>query len=153
MEMPEVGDIKLKNVKYIRDENEIKKLIEDLAKECEIAIDLEHHNFRSYQGITCLMQISTRRQNYLIDTLVLREELMVLNEVFTNPKIVKVFHGSDSDILWLQRDFSLYIVNMFDTHQAAKLLHYPFLSLSYLLKKFFGVENDKSLQLADWRVR
>ena len=60
-------------------------------------------------------QISTRTQNYIVDTLALRSELWVLNEVFTNPHIVKVLHGADQDILWLQRDFGLYIVNMFDT--------------------------------------
>lgn len=27
----------------------------------------------------------------------------------------QVFHGADSDILWLQRDFHMYVVNMFDT--------------------------------------
>lgn len=30
----------------------------------------------------------------------------------------QVLHGSDSDILWLQRDLGLYVVNMFDTGQV-----------------------------------
>lgn len=34
----------------------------------------------------------------------------------------QVLHGADSDIVWLQRDFGLYIVNMFDTGQAARVL-------------------------------
>lgn len=37
------------------------------------------------------MQISSRTQDFLIDTLVLREELSILNNVFTNPKVLKVF--------------------------------------------------------------
>jgi exosome complex exonuclease RRP6 len=36
------------------------------------------------------MQISTRSRDYLIDTLDLRGELQCLNEVFTDPSIVKV---------------------------------------------------------------
>jgi 3''-5'' exonuclease. len=36
------------------------------------------------------MQISTRKKDYIIDTLKLRSELQVLNESFTNPKILKV---------------------------------------------------------------
>jgi len=36
------------------------------------------------------MQISSRSEDFLIDTLILRDELSILNNVFTNPKIVKV---------------------------------------------------------------
>ena len=56
----------------------------------EIAVDLEHHSYRSYLGFLCLMQISTREEDFVVDTLILREELEDLNEVFTNPNIVKV---------------------------------------------------------------
>ena len=50
------------------------------------------------------------------------EELHELNTIFTDPSIVKVLHGADRDVLWLQRDFSVYLVNMFDTGQAARQL-------------------------------
>ena len=45
-----------------------------------------------------------------------------LNEIFADPNIVKVFHGSRNDMLWLQRDFGVYVVNLFDTFFAAKKL-------------------------------
>ena len=48
----------------------------------------------SFQSFVCLMQISTRDRDFLIDTLELRSELAVLNDVFTDPKILKVLvHG------------------------------------------------------------
>lgn len=50
----------------------------------------QHHSYRSFLGITCLMQISTREEDFIIDTLELRSEMYVLNESFTNPSIVKV---------------------------------------------------------------
>lgn len=137
----------------IKDPSDIKLLIEDLKRYREIAVDLEHHSYRSFQGITCLMQISTRDTDYLIDTLSLRSELHELNEIFTKRTILKVFHGADLDIQWLQRDLSLYVVNMFDTHQAAKQLHLPYLSLAYLLKRYCNVDPDKHFQMADWRIR
>ena len=36
------------------------------------------------------MQISTREEDFIIDTLELRSEMYVLNEAFTDPAIVKV---------------------------------------------------------------
>lgn len=99
------------------------------------------------------MQISTRSKDYIIDTLPLRDELCLLNEVFTKPSITKIFHGADSDVEWLQKDFSLYLVNMFDTHQAAKRLGLARLSLAFLLKNYCDIDADKTFQLADWRMR
>ncbi|XP_077510567.1 exosome component Rrp6 [Amblyomma americanum] len=124
-----------------------------LSKETEIAVDLEHHSYRSFQGITCLMQISTRSHDYIVDTLKLRHELQVLNEVFANPKIIKVLHGADMDVLWLQRDFGLYLVGLFDTGQAARVLGLAHFSLAFLLRHYCRIEADKQFQLADWRIR
>lgn len=65
----------------------------------------------------------------------------------------QVFHGADSDIEWLQRDFGLYVVNLFDTHQASRALNLARHSLDHLLKHFCSVDSDKRYQLADWRIR
>lgn len=56
----------------------------------EVAVDLEHHRHRSFNGFVCLMQISTRHEDFIVDALVLREELEELNEIFTNPDVLKV---------------------------------------------------------------
>lgn len=45
-------------------------------------------------------------------------------------------HGADRDILWLQRDFGVYVVNMFDTGQAARVLDMPSFALAFLLKHY-----------------
>ncbi|ETW81983.1 hypothetical protein HETIRDRAFT_318347 [Heterobasidion irregulare TC 32-1] len=119
----------------------------------EIAIDLEHHSFRTYSGFVCLMQISTREEDWVVDTLELREEMEELNEVFTDPNIIKVFHGAESDIVWLQQDFNLYIVNMFDTFHASKVLDFPRHGLASLLEMYCDFTPDKRYQLADWRIR
>lgn len=138
---------------YVDTESQLHDMLNELRTAKELAVDLEHHSYRTFQGITCLMQISTRSHDYIIDTLALREELHVLNEVFTDPRVVKVFHGADSDIEWLQRDLSLYVVNLFDTHQAAKRLNLARLSLAFLLKQYCRLDVDKTFQLADWRIR
>ncbi|CAI9731187.1 exosome component 10-like [Octopus vulgaris] len=138
---------------YIDTVGKLEDLCRDLAKEEVIAVDLEHHSYRTFQGLTCLMQISTYDQDFIIDTLELRKELELLNDVFTDPKIVKVFHGANCDVDWLQRDFGIYVVNMFDTGQASRILNYERFSLSYLMERYCQKEIDKQYRLADWRIR
>ncbi len=115
---------------WIDSEEDMQRLATKLEASTEFAVDLEHHSYRSYQGFTCLMQISTRTEDFLVDTLEMRHQIHVLNGAFSNPKIVKVLHGADSDVLWLQRDFGIYIVNMFDTGQAARVLDFPSFGLA-----------------------
>ena len=55
-------------------------------------------------------------------------------------QVVKVFHGAESDVAWLQRDFGIFIVNMFDTHQAGIVLGLPHLGLAHLLKTYCSVQ-------------
>lgn len=88
-----------------------------------------------------------------MDALALRRQLPRLGACFANPDVVKVLHGCDKDVLWLQRDCGLYLVNCFDTHVAAKALGYPALSLAHLLKVHCGISADKKHQLSDWRER
>lgn len=129
-------------------------MLQELQSASEIAIDLEHHDLRSYIGIVSLMQISTRDKDWVIDTLKpWRRKLQCLNIVFTNPRILKVLHGAFMDIVWLQRDLGLYIVGLFDTHHASRALGYPGGSLAFLLKKFVDFDAQKQYQTADWRTR
>lgn len=66
-------------------------MLSELKKAKEIAIDTEHHDFRTYSGLLSLMQISTRDKDWIVDTLQpWRHKLEVLNEVFADPKIIKV---------------------------------------------------------------
>ncbi|KAM6371711.1 exosome complex component 10 isoform 2-T2 [Pluvialis apricaria] len=138
---------------FITTLDELVELNEKLMNCKEFALDLEHHSYRSFLGLTCLMQISTRTEDFIIDTLELRSDMNILNETFTDPAIVKVLHGADSDVEWLQKDFGLYLVNMFDTHQAARLLNLGRHSLDHLLKLYCNIDADKQYQLADWRIR
>lgn len=129
-------------------------MLKELKSAKEIAIDLEHHDLRSYIGIVSLMQISTRDQDWIVDTLKpWRRKLQVLNQVFADPSIIKVLHGAYMDVVWLQRDLGLYLVGLFDTHYAARALGYAGGSLAFLLKKFANVDAQKQYQIADWRVR
>ncbi|EGD77025.1 hypothetical protein PTSG_07367 [Salpingoeca rosetta] len=132
---------------FVNTVDQLQDVLSALKGEREVAVDLEAHNVRSYQGFTCLMQVSTRTRDFLIDTLALRGHLEVLNECLC------VLHGADSDILWLQRDHGLYIVCLFVCLFAMRVLGYPKYSLAYLLKHLFHLSLDKRHQLSDWRIR
>ncbi|KFD54978.1 hypothetical protein M513_04160 [Trichuris suis] len=132
---------------------ELKNLCEHLNMQTEFAVDLEANSERSYQGITCLVQISTRNEDYIIDPFPLWSHMHLLNEPFTDPNIVKVFHGASSDVVWLQRDFGVYVVNMFDTYEALRVLDRRPRSLSHLVSSYMGVSLDKKYSRADWRIR
>lgn len=68
------------------------EMVNELKRAKEIAVDLEHHNMRSYYGFTCLVQISNRGKDWVVDTLKLRGELREgkLGGVLADPNIVKV---------------------------------------------------------------
>ncbi|KAH9577638.1 Exosome-associated factor Rrp6 [Trypanosoma melophagium] len=131
---------------------ELEQVVGVLLQEKEIAVDLEHHDFYSYQGFTCLMQISTRTEDFIIDCLKLRSSMYKLAPVFLNPRILKVLHGAREDVRWLQKDFGLYIANLFDTGIALQTLHMPY-SLAFAVDHFCQVKLNKKYQTADWRIR
>ncbi|BGP39731.1 exosome nuclease subunit [Rhodotorula kratochvilovae] len=145
---------------WVGDAHALERMVQDIRKAGEdghkdLAIDLEHHDMRAWAGTTCLIQLSTRSKDYVIDALepAVRDGLDSLNEFFTNPEWVKVLHGASSDIVWLQRDFGLYVVGLFDTYHATKVLGYSQHSLASLLAMYTDFEPDKRYQLADWRIR
>ncbi|CCM05603.1 uncharacterized protein FIBRA_07831 [Fibroporia radiculosa] len=138
---------------WVNDSAAFTNMLDKLRSAREIAVDLEHHSYRTYSGFVCLMQISTRDEDWVVDALAVRDEMEALNEVLTDPAIVKVLHGAESDIIWLQQDFNLYIVNLFDTYHASKILEFPRHSLATLLEMYCDFTADKRYQLADWRIR
>ncbi len=51
-----------------------------------------------------------------------------------------MLHGADSDVQWLQRDFGIFVANLFDTGQAARVLQLPSHGLAHLLAHFCDVK-------------
>ncbi|PKU72102.1 exosome complex exonuclease RRP6 [Dendrobium catenatum] len=128
---------------WINTEHQLESLAETLRMEKVFAVDTEQHSLRSFLGFTALMQASSNRTY----TIALHDVMDILQPVFADPSICKVFHGADNDVLWLQRDFHIYVVNMFDTAKACEVLAKPQKSLAFLLEAYCGVLTDKSLQV------
>lgn len=138
---------------WVDSEARLRELADALSREKVFGVDTEQHSLRSFLGFTALVQISTQNEDYLIDAVALHDSMGVLRPVFADPSVCKVFHGADNDVLWLQRDFHIYVVNLFDTAKACEVLSKPQKSLAYLLETYCSVATNKLLQREDWRQR
>ena len=92
-----------------------------LSLATEVAFDVEMHSYRSFYGMTCLVQMAAAGQTFLIDTLAVWDSVgPALRPIFADPAIVKIGHSvAGGDIPSLHRDFGIVIVNCFCTQVAA----------------------------------
>jgi ribonuclease D len=137
---------------WVDKQNIFKQMVEDLSAQSRIAVDTESNSLHAYREQVCLIQFSTPKRDYLVDPLVLAD-LSPLAPIFSNPKIEKIFHAAEYDLICLKRDFGFEFVNLFDTMQAARILGYPFVGLDSILSEKFNIKVDKRHQKADWGAR
>jgi ribonuclease D len=145
----------LADFEMIETRADLDALAQDLLAEKVIAVDTEADSFYHYFDKTCLVQIATRRQIYLIDPLALGgpAELAPLAPVFASPEIRKVFHAAEYDLFVLKRDCSFRFANLFDTMISAQLLGYSSVGLASLTEQHFDVKLPKDEQRSDWSTR
>ncbi len=137
---------------WVSEEPQFQELVNDLASAAVVGVDTESNSLHAYREQVCLIQFSNARRDYLLDPLG-DLDLAPLNKLFSDQKIVKVFHASEYDIICLRRDFGFKFHNIFDTMQAARILGREKLSLGDLVEAEFGIHLDKHNQKANWAVR
>jgi ribonuclease D len=128
------------------------ELVKDLARQPRIAVDTESNSLHAYRERVCLIQFSTPELDYVVDPLAL-DDMSALGPLFSNPRIEKIFHASEYDIICLRRDFGFSFACIFDTMQAGRILGRKQAGLDRLLEEKFGVKMNKRFQKADWAVR
>lgn len=132
--------------------DQLRTLARELGGVPAIGVDTEADSFHSYREKTCLVQISTRDEDYIVDPLAL-PDLSPLAPVFADPAVLKVFHAADNDVAGLKRDLGLQTRRLFDTMLSARILGIPRVGLADLLREHFGVETNKRLQRYAWGSR
>jgi ribonuclease D len=137
---------------WVDSDSALQRLAALLSRESHLAVDTEANSLHAYQERVCLIQFSTQTADYLVDPLAL-DDLTYLAPIFSDPKIEKIFHAAEYDVLGLQRDFDFSFANIFDTMLAARTLGYKQVGLGNLLAEKFGVDVDKHNQKADWGQR
>jgi ribonuclease D len=130
----------------------LQKMMDDLVTQSRVAVDTESNSLHAFREQVCLLQFSSTNADYLIDPLVLKD-LSLLAPIFSNPKMEKIFHAAEYDLVCLRRDFGFSFANLFDTMHAARVLGYPAVGLDKLLNDKFKIQTDKRHQKANWAAR
>ena len=70
----------------------------------------------------CLIQISTKKEIYLIDSLSINN-FEELKKIFEDKSILKIFHAVRSDSTVLSKCLNINLQNVFDVQQAEKIFN------------------------------
>jgi ribonuclease D len=145
----------LADYQLIEQAADLEGVVQDLLQEKILAFDTEADSFYHYFDKTCLIQIATRRQIFLVDPIAMGgpEALAPFGPLMASPDIRKVFHAAEYDIFVLKRDCRFRFANLFDTMVSAQLLGYPAIGLAALAKRHFDLNLPKDEQRSDWSVR
>lgn len=140
------------SMEYIETESELEIAVPRLQGERLIAVDTEAAGFHRYEDRVCLLQLSTRTDTLVIDTLSLGD-LADLGPLLSDPGVEVVFHDANYDLRLLHRDFGFRVRGVFDTKIAAQFLGERAFGLASLVEKHLGHRLSKAYQRADWARR
>jgi ribonuclease D len=137
---------------WVDKETTFAQTLRSLKQVKQIAVDTESNSLYAYQEQVCLIQISTEKNDFILDGLA-EMNLKALESIFADDSIEKIFHAAEYDIVCLKRDFGTSFNHLFDTMQAARILGFEKLGLSNLLEELFEIDQGKSYQKANWGKR
>jgi ribonuclease D len=133
----------------VADPTSLAALADEVAGEPIVALDTESNSFHVYRERVCLLQISTRRGDRVVDPMAVN--VRPLGEVLSARELV--LHGADYDVRCLKREFGWSLPRIFDTMAAARRLGSAELGLAALVHAHFGVRLSKDHQRSDWGRR
>jgi ribonuclease D len=139
-------------MEFVQTEAGLDAVANSIAGAPLLAVDTEAAGYHRYLDTICLVQLSTRTDTFLVDTLAVAQ-LTPLARVLADPATEIVLHDADYDLRLLRRDHGIAIARLFDTKVAAQFLGEPAIGLAGLAEKHLGVRLDKRHQRADWAQR
>lgn len=142
----------LDTLEYVDSPDALNNWVDHLKGADLIAVDTESDSFHHYQEKVCLIQVTAKGRDAVIDPLAL-EDIQPLKEVFADPTRVKIFHDAGYDLLCLKRDFDFEFEGLFDTMWASRLLGKRKFGLGAVLEERFGFMADKRYQRSNWAQR
>jgi len=137
---------------FVDTQEGLERAARELSKATVIGVDTEGDSFHHYKEKTCLIQFSDIERDYMVDPLAV-DDISILGDIMIDPKIVKIFHGVDYDVMCMNRDFGFEFRNLFDTMIAAQMAGHQKIGLADLINDYFGITIDKKYQRHDWAKR
>ncbi|MFK7928244.1 MAG: ribonuclease D [Myxococcota bacterium] len=137
---------------FVDTQEGLERAARELSKAKVIGVDTEGDSFHHYKEKTCLIQFSDIERDYMVDPLAV-DDISILGDIMVDPKIVKIFHGVDYDVMCMNRDFGFEFRNLFDTMIAAQMAGHQKIGLADLINDYFGITIDKKYQRHDWAKR
>ncbi len=134
----------------VADADALARLLELLRPEPVVALDTESNSFHVYRERVCLLQLSTREMDFIVDPLAV--DVRPLGALLCDGRET-VLHGADYDVRCLRREYGWRLPRLFDTMVAARRLGRDGLGLSALVEQRFGVRLSKANQRSDWGRR
>ncbi len=138
--------------RLIQSSEELINLVRRLEACERIAVDTESNSLFAYQEQVCLIQFSIPGHDALLDPLAV-DDLSSLAPIFSNPRIEKILHAAEYDVMCLKRDFGFEFDALFDTYHAARILGWKKPGLGNILEDAFDVKLNKRYQRANWGKR
>ena len=112
----------------------LRQAVAELRACSEVGFDAEMHNYRSYYGLTCTLQLIGRKRgsiswlaaptshSYVVDCIALWDALpAALGPLFADPTVLKIGFSLSGDAIYLYRDFGLVLINVICLQVAAEL--------------------------------
>jgi ribonuclease D len=130
---------------------QLQEIVVMLEAEPLLAADTEAAGFHRYHDRVCVLQLSTRTQTFVVDTLAV--DLSGARALFARETREIVLHDAEYDLRLLHRDHEVAVSRLFDTKLAAQFLGEPAIGLAGLVEKYLGIKLDKKHQRADWAQR
>jgi len=127
----------------------LEALLEAIAADPVVALDTESNSFHVYRERVCLLQLSTRGADWVVDPMAV--DPGPLGPLLAGRAVV--LHGADYDVRCLKREYGWALPDIFDTMAAARRLGRPGLGLSALVQAHFGARLSKEFQRSDWGRR
>ncbi len=134
----------------IATDSQLTEILPGLGAVERVAVDTEADSLHCYFEKLCLLQLTFREQDYLVDPLA-DVDLQPLSAILGKKEIV--LQGMDFDLRLLRRALGFAPREVFDTVIAARLLGLREFSYAALVQQYFGVTLTKGSQKANWARR
>lgn len=140
-------------MQIIDTQNKLDRILCDINSNKIIGLDTEFIRTNTFWPKLCMIQISTKSNYYLIDTLS-NLNYEIFWETLANKNITKVIHSSRQDIEAIFLKSHRVIYPIFDTQLAAMFTGFrESISYSQIVEDIYQIKIDKKLQYSDWSKR